>query len=452
VSASAVLVVGIGLTLAVPLAWRVITRRFDPFEPIFVFALAYGVVFVARPASMLADGDLSAFGVDIRTTLPRALLLALVGGVAFICAYELGAGRALARGAPKPCEITIRAGVVGSVILITLSLSALLVMVWPAGGYRRFTILLDGQTFEVQELYWRAGSYFFMGAMLIIPAAILLLGLAVRDRRFGLIVGATLTFAFALLLMVPLGARGFLLPLVGGAVTFTYVTHGARPRLATVGLLAMLALVVSYTLTVVRSPDQRAHLSEAMRHVIERPDTPIQFVLHGEDAAMAPVLAAALHVVPSRLEYRYGGAVFGDLATRPIPRQLWAGKPQPVEEQLVGAIWPRLAKFGFNPAFPPVLFFYWDFGVLGVFAGMALFGIVCRTLYEWFLRHRASVSAQLIFATALWFIVLGVRNSPVDTIVFASFVVLPLVLIERFSSLRRPIIRPIFARARLSQR
>jgi hypothetical protein len=451
VSPASLFVVGLSVVLVLPLVARAVRRKFDPFEPIVVFALAYGVMFVARPAYMLANGELSYFGVDIRATLPRALLLALSGGVAFVCGYELRAGRAFVPVLFRPREITTRAGVVGAMILITLALIALVVMLWPAGGYRRFTILLDGQTADMQGLLDAAGAYVVNATKLVIPAALLLLALAIRDRKRGVVVCAALTFAFALLLMIPLGARTFLLPLAGGFVTFAYVSRGVRPRSLTVVALAIFALAASYILTIVRTPPQRAHLGSTLRHLAERPDTLLEFAIHGQDAEMAPVLAAALHAVPSRLHYRYGGAVLGDLVLRPIPRQLWAGKPQPGEERLVGAIWPDLAK-RFNPAFSPLLYFYWDFGIAGVFAGMALFGIACRTLYEWFLRHLESLTAQVIFATSLWLIVSGVRNNPVDTIVLASFVVLPLVLIERFSSLRRPIIRPLFARARLSQR
>jgi hypothetical protein len=410
------------------------------------------VMFVARPAWMLAHGQLSIFDVDIRATLPRTTLLALVGGVAFVCAYEFRAGRALARGLPKPRNITGRAAIVGSMILIVLSLIALAVMLWPAGGHRRFTILFDGQTYEVGQLIWAKGSYLFMTALLVIPAAIVMLGMAIRDRRRGVIAGAVLTFALALALMVPLGARTFLLPLVGGGLTLAYVSRDKRPRLVTVIGLLILAVVGSYALTVLRDPGERERFVPRMRHVLERPDTPVQFVLEGEDAEMAAVLAGALNVVPSRLHYRYGRATFGDLALRPIPREVWADKPKTSERQVVEATWPGLAKFGFHPAFSPLLVFYWDFGIAGVLVGMALLGIICRTLYEWFLRHRGNLAAQTIFAIGLWLVVAAVRYSPVDTIVYATFLALPLVLLERFCALRRPIIRPLFARARLSQR
>jgi hypothetical protein len=119
---------------------------------------------------------------------------------------------------------------------------------------------------------------------------------------------------------------------------------------------------------------------------------------------------------------------------------------------VVAAVWPDLAKDGFQPEFSPLLVFYWDFGLPGVAAGMALFGILCRTLYEWFLRHRANLAAQLIFSISLWLVAAGARNDPVETIVFACVLVLPLIVLERCSGWRRPVPAPVGAQARLSQK
>jgi hypothetical protein len=451
-SPASILVGGTGIILALPLVVRIVRRTFDPFEPIVIFSLAYGVMFVARPASMLAHGRLSHFGVDIRATLPLALLLAFVGAVAFVGAYELRLGRAFARVLPKPREITVRAGAVGAALMIALSLAALLVIVWPAGGYRRFTILLEGQTWEGSHLISARGSYPLFAAMLVVPATILLLALGLRERRRGLLAAAALTFAFAAGLMIPLGARTFLLPLVAGCVTLAYVSRGARPRAVTVVALVLLAFVVSYALLTVREPARRAHLSYYADQFAHSPWVALTPVIDGEDAEMAPVLAGALRVIPSRLHYRYGATFFGDLALRPIPRPFWPDKPKPSYLRVVRAVWPTLAKDRFQPEFSPLLVFYWDFGIAGVFAGMAIFGIACRTLYEWFLRHRANTSAQVIFVIALWLIVSGARSDPVGTVVLTSFFIFPLILLERCSSLRRPTVSPFRARARLSQK
>jgi hypothetical protein len=46
----------------------------------------------------------------------------------------------------------------------------------------------------------------------------------------------------------------------------------------------------------------------------------------------------------------------------------------------------------------------------------------------------ARVAAQLLFATSLWFVVIAARNDPVDTLVFAAFLVGPVLAIVTVAS------------------
>ncbi len=147
---------------------------------------------------------------------------------------------------------------------------------------------------------------------------------------------------------------------------------------------------------------------------------------------MAPALAGALTAIPDPLGYRFGGATFGDRRTAPVPRELWADKPLPHVTEVTKEVWPVAVETGgFNPAFTPVLSFYWDFGVFGVFAGMALLGVLARSLWEYFLRFRSSFAAQLLFATALCYLVVVLRHDPVLMTVWALILFVPLVAVLR---------------------
>jgi hypothetical protein len=72
--------------------------------------------------------------------------------------------------------------------------------------------------------------------------------------------------------------------------------------------------------------------------------------------------------------------------------------------------------------------------VLGVAVGLLLYGVGARLLYEYFLRHRSSLAVQVLYSIALWFVVIGLRNSPVDTVVQAIFIVFPAWLILRIAA------------------
>jgi hypothetical protein len=104
------LVAAIAVTLLGPLAFRAMTGRFDPFEPYTLFVVAYGVMFVVRPAAMLASGSLVYAGpareLDVSETFTEMLLIALLGAVAFVIGYSLGLGKKLAAHWPRPQEAT----------------------------------------------------------------------------------------------------------------------------------------------------------------------------------------------------------------------------------------------------------------------------------------------------------------------------------------------------------
>ena len=83
-SSVVLLSVGVFAALVLPVGWRAARGRFDPFEPILVFALAWGVMFVVRPIAIVIRDDTTFYGVDIEATLPKAVLLGLVGAVGFV--------------------------------------------------------------------------------------------------------------------------------------------------------------------------------------------------------------------------------------------------------------------------------------------------------------------------------------------------------------------------------
>jgi hypothetical protein len=439
-SPSAILVLGLGLVLALPVASRVVLRRFDPFEPIVLFAVAYGAMFVARPAAMLVNGELSFGGVDLRDTFPTVTGLALAGGVAFLVAYELRPGVVLARRLPGPRSIDTRAAFTWSMALAALAGLALAML---AMG-------IAGRSDQVGSVAVPS-DYATYGARLLVPAALCLAALALRDRSRRIVLAAALALGASLALLAPLGSRVFLLPLLGGIFVFAYIHRRRRPSAFVLLAVMVAALFGSYAAVVVREPQRRDDARAEFTRLLQRPDRVFDLIFHRGDAEMAPVLAGALTAVPDRLGYRYGGATIGDLLVRPIPRQLWQDKPKPGGTQVVATVWPHLSG-NFHPAFSPLLSFYWDFGLAGVLGGMAFFGFACRVLYEWFLRHADSFAAQLIFSVALWYVVIGARNEITDTLVHASFVLLPLILLVRFSEPRGSIVRPLLGRARVSQR
>jgi hypothetical protein len=141
---------------------------------------------------------------------------------------------------------------------------------------------------------------------------------------------------------------------------------------------------------------------------------------------MAQGLAAAMAISPSQDPHTYGLSLLKDTVVRPIPRQLWPGKPKSPREQLIAKMDPAGAENGTaNPEFSNLLVFYLDFGMLG---GLALigYGIIARAVYEWFLLNRQSLPARLLFALSLPVMFQVARDSPVDAFAICAIMALPI--------------------------
>ena len=99
------------------------------------------------------------------------------------------------------------------------------------------------------------------------------------------------------------------------------------------------------------------------------------------------------------------------------------------------AVWPVARETGdFQPTSSPLLSFYWDFGLPGVFLGMMLYGILGRALHVYLLRSPGSGAVQVLYALGIWTLVIAVRVDPVLLVVHSCIMFVPLVAITWMSS------------------
>jgi hypothetical protein len=427
----ALLIGVIGIVLIVPLLRRILARRFDPFEPYVLFVAAYSVMFVIRPAAMLITDSQVVVGplstLDISSTFTEMLVVALLGAVAFASGYELPAGRRLAqRQVPPPAVVDQRRLLVAAALVALAGVIAFAtVLVWVDGWHAFVSIFRLGRSADVGEAI-ETYRYAWMAFLFLIPAAMVFLAVGLHRRSKAILAVFLCLSALLLLRAIPLGQRISLLPFLGGAIVLWYTAHSKRPSLRMLVALALVALFVSAFLSDLRGRHDR---HETLAQTIARATSPprvARSLSSGPDSEMAAVLAAALSVIPERLPHTYGATIFGDLAVRGVPRPLWRSKPQPPRKELISTLWPtEAANGGFRPEFSVLLYFYWDFSFLGVVFGLAIYGVGARYLYEYYLRYPNHLYVQVFYALSLWFVVVGLRDSPVDTVVRAAFIVAP---------------------------
>lgn len=455
-SVDVLLVAAIGATLLVPLIRRIARRQFDPFEPYVLFVAAYGVMFVVRPAAMLATDSLLYVGplhkLDVSRTFTEMLSIALLGAVAFVVGYAVPIGRKLAqRGDPRRERIDTRRLLILAGLLAGVGLAAFLALLVSGDGFRTLAVILrGGRSGDFGETV-KTHRYEWISYLVLIPAAMIFLVVGLRRRSIGLIAVFACLAALILLRLVPLGERMSLLPFLGGIFVLVYAFRQARPSVWTLAAVAAVALFASAFLSDLRGRETR---DETVAETVARSSSPSRLadsILTGPDSEMAATLAAALSVIPERLPHTYGTTIFRDLVVRPVPRPLWKSKPETPRNELKSVLWPtEYARGTINPEFSALLYWYWDFGLVGVMLGLAAYGVGARYLYEYYLRRDKHVDVQVLYSLSLWFLVIALRDSPVDTLLRAAVISAPVWILFRLSArpARAPQTEPAAARAR----
>lgn len=441
--ASALLVLAIGIVVALPIGVRLVQGRFDPFEPTVIFAIAYGAMFVARPAVMIADHDYAlaqVSSIDLQPAFDRMLILALLGAVCFVVGYAMPFGKQWAELAPRPPrEFDRETAAVVAFVAAGVGVLSFLLFVAQSGGLGALSTVLGGRSYALTTLTSESPKYLDYGSLMLVGPAVLLFSLY-RQRQTGAMLALTVVaFAAAAIVRGSSGSRYALLPLFGGMLVFWFVSRGRRPRLLTSVVLIAVALVVSAGIVYGRnakaetSPTAGADYKAGLAKAVSSPGAPLEPIIKSGDAAMAPWLTAAMTVIPQQMGYGYGRYMAIDLFTRWIPRQLWSGKPQPPHTQVTDQIAPVPGTVQYiHPAYSVLMHAYLDFGMFGALWLLG-YGVMLRALFEWFLIHSRSVPAMLIFSLGVVLTVPALRDNPVDTLILIGVLFLPIALAYRLA-------------------
>jgi hypothetical protein len=434
-STSAILITLLAACVVVPIVVRIVQGRFDPFEPIVVFSLAWGAMFVLRPLAMISDNNFSfaySPALNLHHTFDKMLVLSLLGAIAFLVAYYSPLGSKVARRAPAPPS-NYHPGLVvlGATGAALLGLVGEVALIHQVGGLSQLHAVSEGRSAYLNVLH-RSNLYLAYAPVLLVGATLVIFAIGVEQRSWPLLVFASLSGALAWVIFTQGGSRGVLTPLLAGPVIFYYLSRSRRPRAVTliVGLSAALFLsTLIGDRREIRSPIAGRDWGGSAAYVATHPSTITDALTRGQDNGMAPALAAALQISPREIPHTYGLALLGDLVTRPVPRSIWAGKPLPPREKLISKFTiAGHANLNVNPEFSNLLVFYMDWGMFGALA-LVVYGVAARGLYEWFRIHRQSTPARLIFALSVPLLLSAFRDSSVDFLITILFMLGPIWLV-----------------------
>lgn len=429
-SLEAALLVAIALVLAVPVAVRVLQRRADVFEPIVVASLALFVMYVGRPAVIVADDRPKVFkGYDVTDRIGEALLIALVAVAALQIGYALPAGRALAarlRPAPGRWAVDMTVGYSLGLIAVAIMLFSLFLM--QGGGLYLLPEFLKGRNAAHEGLFRSSSAYLYGAPALIWPASLLLFAAGIAARRR---VVVALSFAGMATLGVFAGGSGSritLIPLVLAPAVYWYLSRGRRPG----ALAVLIASYLVFTVGIAYFRDTRTagtgidRIAELEKAVSDPSYEARELLQRGTDNDMFESLATETVVVPERLAANPVDYVYR-LVVKPIPSALWASKPVSADERLNDTLFPGETVRA-SSSTGIVGSFYLAGELPGVLLGMMLVGVLLRAVWEYWRRYPRTSVAQLAVTVTIMFVPVLLRGGLSDTIAYVLFTFAPFYL------------------------
>jgi hypothetical protein len=430
-SVDVALVIAIGLVCLVPLAARVIMGRFDIFEPIVAANVALIVMYVARPAAMLATSSQHAFkSYNITPHVRDALLISLAGAIAFQLGY--GAPWATRVAARMPSGLgrwDVAMSVVFALALAALALLLFTAFLLHSGGLSLILQLIKGRNSAYDLLYRDSTAYFYGAPLLLWPASLVLFAVGLAARRRDVIVIAFILIVALGVFSGGQGSRITLLPLLLSPAVYFYLERNRRPGALAIVVATYLIFSVGVAyFREARTATARVDRTYELKQSITNPEYEYRQLLHGVDNDMFESLAVETIVVPSKIGASPFDFAYRTLA-KPFPRILWRGKPLSAEEQLTRTLYPWERQR--NSSSSGVIGSFYQAGLLpGVILGMLLVGCAFRIPWEYFRRSPATTS-KLMLVAALMFVPITLRGGLGETLSFALFSIVPLIIAAR---------------------
>ncbi|MEA2511548.1 MAG: hypothetical protein QOJ59_1035 [Thermomicrobiales bacterium] len=439
VSVRWLIVVASAIVSLYPFVVGAMLRRFDFFEPIYIFAISYLVLFVIRPVFDLThDGGLPMLlGYSLEATYTEALAVGLIGACSIYAGYYLGLGTRIGRAAPVPSGEWYY-GTLNITILCMIAVSAaiFLYFVSSIGGVGGLLLMIRGRSVGRDEILTSTSGYLYSAPYWLISVGILMVAISPKWTSPRAVLGFSLVLA-SQVMSVGNGDRSGFIPIACSLGLIAYLRQGSRPRIATITLVSVTVFFLGITLPrEFRNVDDRRSSSETAFASVAHPGKAVREFFEGLDTAMVGGLAEEILIVPSRLDYQLGRTYLDDLS-RPVPRALWPSKPRSGDEQLMQVLWPDFYRMHIRFYFSMFGEPYLNLGVVGVTFFGIVFGVLWKALYVWFAKDPRNTTVIALYALNWPFVFVYMRGGVGVDYQRQVIVVLPAVMALVIAQVRR---------------
>jgi hypothetical protein len=392
------LLLAMAVAVVLPLLWRTLRGGIDPFEPLAPASAAFVVLFLLRPMYDTVRGDVSFVGFDVLPAYDTALTMALIAVAAFQLGYAV-ARRSRSAETEQRAVYQTRTIVLAATGLTLLASASVLASAALSGDIS--LVFRDRSAITIGTVNVPVIA---AGAGFAVPAALLFLSVQGKGRLSALL-ASVVPVAVLLVAAIPKGDRRLILPLLVAAGCYYYLARGRRPSSRAI----MVAILVAFffVITPLRSARTGAstYPAELFAAVVD-PVGAVESLVTAQDAAIVNALALEVSEVGDQrpISWQYGVSTLTETLLQPVPRQLWAEKPESIRLQLIEYNWGIVNGRCISqcPTFSVIGTLYADGGAVPIALGALLIGVFAGRWYVFFRSRATDPLIQAAHASVLF--------------------------------------------------
>jgi oligosaccharide repeat unit polymerase len=400
------LVVSLFTIVTVPLYQYVKRGRRDLFEPIYLAAFVFLLMFWYRSVYVLMWGsDLLGdppFPPDILRAWNTSWLYLLLAIVLFYKSYYSRLGAQAARAfAPLPGQWDLGRAYAGIGILFAVGLAALLILVRQFGSLTSYLFLKS----EVFSTLGTGPLVLFEQCLALSMQVAYTVLIARRSRR------AQIIFALvALPAIIAQAVQG-----IKGAFLFMFLSllmlrhYVVRPiRLRSVFLLALVGILLVFpAFTALRQASDLVSYQQGWEDYLD----PVRVLdIATQRFSGIEALVFIIRDTPRVMNYQFGKTYLSVLVSW-IPREVWPEKPILGFGQVFTPIYLGHVFAPGGTTYAPTIFgeAYVNFHVVGIILVAVLGGIFLRAFHEYLIVRNGNLSGIFIYAVTLPYVLVGLE-------------------------------------------
>jgi hypothetical protein len=425
-SVTAILLASVMIITVFPAVMRYRSEQ-TALDPLIWGSLTLGVMFFVRPLALALYEQTSYKGFAIASQFNHVLVMAIVGALALVLGYHVRLARRLGNLIPAiPNDASNTGVIILSIGVCVIAISAYIVAAM-SSGISPTSVFTQG---FVQNPI-QSSAYLYLAPYMIVPAALLLFRTGLQ-LKLASVVAVSFLIAFLMVnILASAGSRFWTLLFLGSFMLYPILRFRLRvPWIVTV-LLVIVALIF-VTATQYRragagnEPSILTSVSETTLH----PTRSIEALLLGPTIEMFDADDLELQHIPQTFGYHPLSAL-EDLVAAPIPHQLWHSKPYNSDAVLDTYFFGQhgVTESSASVAYSVMGGFYYDSGLVGVFIGMFLIGMLFRALYEYFIANKTNDFVIIVYAMALPIIPILMRGNLADTFSRSLFIFAPVPIV-----------------------